>query len=102
MIVVSAQKWAGGELKRQVASSGSGTSVPPASWLELPCVYRPDLRKRPFPGRSVPAGVNALVWLQMFLLFQPHQRVPLDRDPGIMSKAPSGELGILRAALSRS
>lgn len=28
------------------------------------------------------------------------QRVPLDRDPGIMSKAPSGELGILRAAVS--
>lgn len=50
VIVVAAQKWAGGELKRQVASSGSGTSVPPASWLELPA----GPQKTPIPWQVCP------------------------------------------------
>lgn len=74
MILIPARKWASGEVNWQLVFSGRGTSVSPASWVELPFLSA-NLQDAP--------GISA------------SPTCPLDTSPpGAVGKAPSGELGI--------
>lgn len=70
MILIPARKWASGEVNWQLVFSGRGTSVSPASWVELPFLSA-NLQDAP--------GISA------------SPTCPLDTSPpGTVGKAPSG------------